>query len=132
MAEPAAGSAEADSAASSDSGSESDASDASSASSSASDSGAGAADMDASLMDRVMRAEEAVAKDASEWGAHDRLVRLLREANLRERLREAREAMSARFPLDETRWREWIADEVRLTKGKRARRGEIVGGLYFF
>jgi len=130
MAEPAAGSAEADSAASSDSGSESDASDASSASSSASDSGAGAADMDASLMDRVMRAEEAVAKDASEWGAHDRLVRLLREANLRERLREAREAMSARFPLDETRWREWIADEVRLTKGKRARRGEIVGGLF--
>jgi hypothetical protein len=86
--------------------------------------------MDASLMDRVMRAEEAVAKDASEWGAHDRLVRLLREANLRERLREAREAMSARFPLDETRWREWIADEVRLTKGKRARRGEIVGGLF--
>ena len=130
MAEPAAGSAEADSAASSDSGSESDASDASSSSSSASDSGAGAADMDASLMDRVMRAEEAVAKDASEWGAHDRLVRLLREANLRERLREAREAMSARFPLDETRWREWIADEVRLTKGKRARRGEIVGGLF--
>ena len=86
--------------------------------------------MDASLMDRVMRAEEAVAKDASEWSAHDRLVRLLREANLRERLREAREAMSARFPLDETRWREWIADEVRLTKGKRARRGEIVGGLF--
>ena len=57
-------------------------------------------------------------------------MRLLRDANLRERLRDAREAMSSRFPLNETQWREWIADEVRHTKGKREARATVVGALF--
>ena len=38
--------------------------------------------------------------------------------------------MSARFPLNESQWREWISDEVKATKGKPSRRAKIVGALF--
>lgn len=40
------------------------------------------------------------------------LLALLKEAKMKERLRSARADISARFPLPETFWREWIADEI--------------------
>ena len=85
---------------------------------------------DESLMDQIMRTEQALEKDPTRYASHAKLVRLLRDANLRERLRDAREAMSSRFPLNETQWREWIADEVRHTKGKREARATVVGALF--
>ena len=85
---------------------------------------------DESLMDQIMRTEQALQRDPTRYASHAKLVRLLRDANLRERLRDAREAMSSRFPLNETQWREWIADEVRHTKGKREARATVVGALF--
>ncbi len=37
---------------------------------------------------------------------------LLRRCRLRSRVRAAREAQAARFPLTEALWRQWIEDEV--------------------
>jgi hypothetical protein len=39
-------------------------------------------------------------------------VALLRRCRLRSRVRAAREAQAARFPLTEALWRQWIEDEV--------------------
>jgi hypothetical protein len=39
-------------------------------------------------------------------------ITVLRKCKLWERLRKAREAMSDRFPLSETLWREWLTDEL--------------------
>ena len=38
---------------------------------------------------------------------------LLKKCNLRQRLRDAREAMSEEFPLPEALWKEWISDELK-------------------
>lgn len=40
------------------------------------------------------------------------LLALLKEAKMKERFRTARADISARFPLPETFWRDWIADEI--------------------
>jgi hypothetical protein len=41
-------------------------------------------------------------------------VTALRKAGLLEKLRAAREAMNAMFPLTSSMWREWCQDEARL------------------
>ena len=40
-------------------------------------------------------------------------IALLRECNMRERTRTAREAMHSRFPFSESIWLEWLQDELR-------------------
>ena len=83
-------------------------------------------------MDSIMKLERVIASGdgANDFHAHSKLVAALRVAGLKQRLRDAREAMSAKFPLDETRWREWISDEVRATTRTRRKRREIVGPLF--
>ena len=86
---------------------------------------------DEKTMKAIMKLEESLEDNPAGYTVHAKLVRLLRAAGgLKQRLRDAREAMSARFPLNETQWREWISDEVRDTKGKPTKRGKIVGGLF--
>ena len=45
------------------------------------------------------------------------LISLLRRAGLLEKLREAREAMNAIFPLSPLLWMQWAEDESRLVAG---------------
>ena len=47
-----------------------------------------------------------------DYDAHTMLIQVLRRCGMRERLREARNAMHAIFPMTETMWLEWIEDEV--------------------
>lgn len=86
---------------------------------------------DDETMTAIMRLERAVEENPVHYEAHDALVQLLRAcAVFKRRLRAAREAMAARFPLNEQRWREWIADEVRASRGKPGRRAKVVGALF--
>ena len=85
---------------------------------------------DESTMDRIMKLERVVANTPARYNAHVALIRELRAAKLRERARRAREAFAGSFALNENQWREWIADEVAETKGKKNARGEIVGPLF--
>lgn len=86
---------------------------------------------DESAMAKIMKLERRLESDPGDYGAHVQLCASLREwPSLRRRLRDAREAFAERFPLNETQWREWISDEVRATKGRRKRRGKVVGALF--
>ena len=101
---------------------------------SASDSDDGDEDVampDESAMDKIMKLERRLESDPGDYAAHVQLCASLREwPSLRRRLGDAREAFATRFPLNETQWREWISDEVRWTKGRRKRRGKVVGALF--
>ena len=86
---------------------------------------------DESATAKIMKLERRLESDPGDYGAHVQLCASLREwPSLRRRLRDAREAFAERFPLNETQWREWIADEVRHTKGKREARATVVGALF--
>ena len=86
---------------------------------------------DESAMDKIMKLERRLESDPGDYAAHVQLCASLREwPSLRRRLGDAREAFATRFPLNETQWREWISDEVRWTKGRRKRRGKVVGALF--
>ena len=88
---------------------------------------------DEQTLTTIMKLEKSLEDNPTSYATHNKLVRVLREAAggaLKRRLRAARESMSARFPLNETQWREWIADEVRATRGKRSRRAKTVGRLF--
>ena len=86
---------------------------------------------DESATAKIMKLERRLESDPGDYGAHVQLCASLREwPSLRRRLRDAREAFAERFPLNETQWREWISDEVRATKGRRKRRGKVVGALF--
>jgi hypothetical protein len=84
----------------------------------------------------IMKLERSLEDNPASYAAHNKLVRLLRDVSrvggsLKRRLADAREAMSARFPLHEAQWREWISDEVVATRGKGgSRRAKVVGGLF--
>ena len=64
-------------------------------------------------LELVMELERACeASNHADRGECVRLIDACRAANLRERLREARERAVALHALDETRWSEWIQDEL--------------------
>ena len=86
---------------------------------------------DESATAKIMKLERRLESDPGDYGAHVQLCASLREwPSLRRRLRDAREAFAVRFPLNEKQWREWISDAVRATKGRRKRRGKVVGALF--
>ena len=68
--------------------------------------------MSAADADRIMALEAALAANPNQYDAHAEYVELLRRCRLRARARAAREAMAARFPLNEAQWRAWLADEA--------------------
>lgn len=45
------------------------------------------------------------------------LIEMLRKCKMRARLREARQAMRARFPLSEALWLDWVSDELESVEG---------------
>ncbi|KAJ1625037.1 hypothetical protein T492DRAFT_880801 [Pavlovales sp. CCMP2436] len=85
--------------------------------------GTGEADADADVaiavpppVHEIVAAEAAalhghLAQNPRLYDAHTRLIQLLCSAGDVAGAREAREAMSAQFPLAESLWRAWIADE---------------------
>ncbi|MDB9925124.1 hypothetical protein OAD67_02560 [bacterium] len=83
-----------------------------------------------STMDKIMRLERVLTDTPTKYNGHVHLIRELRTAKLKERLREARQAFSDRFALNPIQWREWISDEIANTKGRKQKRAEIVGPLF--
>ena len=69
----------------------------------------GASDADLAA---VMALEQSLQTHPEDYNLHAQYVALLRRCGVRARLREAREAQAARFPLTEHMWRDWIDDEV--------------------
>ncbi|VFQ84839.1 unnamed protein product [Cuscuta campestris] len=61
-----------------------------------------------------------LSKNPSNYDAHVQYIRALRKQGDIEKLRLAREAMSAIFPLSPDMWQEWIKDEMSLSSGSEA------------
>jgi hypothetical protein len=77
-----------------------------------------------STMEHIMALERLITQTPTKYNAHVHLIKLLRTAKLKERLKNAREVFSDRFALNETQWRLWIADAVADTKGKKGKQRE--------
>jgi squamous cell carcinoma antigen recognized by T-cells 3 len=60
----------------------------------------------------IMELETRLETNAHDYDAHVALIDVLRRCHLLERLREARRAMHARFPMAPTLWMDWISDEL--------------------
>ena len=58
-----------------------------------------------STMEHIMALERLITQTPTKYNAHVHLIKLLRTAKLKERLKNAREVFSDRFALNETRWR---------------------------
>eukprot|EP00241_Pyramimonas_parkeae_P019969 CAMPEP_0114318002 /NCGR_PEP_ID=MMETSP0059-20121206/24285_1 /TAXON_ID=36894 /ORGANISM="Pyramimonas parkeae, Strain CCMP726" /LENGTH=164 /DNA_ID=CAMNT_0001444533 /DNA_START=151 /DNA_END=641 /DNA_ORIENTATION=- len=63
-------------------------------------------------LERLMSIESSLKQDVRQYDQHVEYLSLLKQCKLRERLREAREAFSEEFPLSESLWKEWLADEL--------------------
>lgn len=71
-------------------------------------------DDDAQLNLEVQTLEAALSNNPSDYDAHVNYIRALRKLGDIEKLRQARDAMSALFPLSPDMWREWVRDETTL------------------
>jgi hypothetical protein len=71
------------------------------------DGGVGDADLAA-----VMALEQSLQTHPYDYALHAQYVALLRRCRLRGRVRAARDAQAALFPLTEQQWREWVEDEI--------------------
>ena len=68
-------------------------------------------------MHAILALEGRLEANPNLYDAHVQLIEVLRRCRMRERLREARRAMQARFPLTEALWAEWAADEIEAAQG---------------
>lgn len=73
-------------------------------------------ELDAELMSKLMAVEASLTDNPRNYEQHMQHISLLRQTSLRQRLREARSAMADLFPLTETMWSEWIADELEMVE----------------
>ncbi|XP_024528014.1 squamous cell carcinoma antigen recognized by T-cells 3 isoform X1 [Selaginella moellendorffii] len=67
--------------------------------------------------DELAAVEVALAANPDSYEAHEQYVAALRKAGHLDRLRAAREAMNALFPIPGRMWREWARDEANLLDG---------------
>ncbi|CAN6475359.1 unnamed protein product [Victoria cruziana] len=72
--------------------------------------------------------EQAVLYNPNDYDAHVQYIKSLRKAGEIEKLRAARESMSALFPLTPTMWQEWASDESSLSTSSEA--FATVKGIY--
>jgi len=63
-------------------------------------------------MNLIMELEARLERNPSDYDAHIQFIQVLRKCGMKERIREARRAMQAIFPLNESLWLDWIADEL--------------------
>ncbi|KAF8016112.1 hypothetical protein BT93_H1598 [Corymbia citriodora subsp. variegata] len=76
-------------------------------------------DSDAEAQDKLQieALESELYNNPSNYDAHLQYIRLVRKTGDLNKLRQAREAMSALFPLTPTMWQEWARDEASLMVG---------------
>ncbi|KAF9999020.1 RNA-binding protein 4F [Modicella reniformis] len=67
--------------------------------------------MDEVSSDTIATLKTSLKQDPNQYELHTQLIVLLKNTDMLDELRQAREAMSAAFPLTEELWIEWIADE---------------------
>nr|XP_027113324.1 squamous cell carcinoma antigen recognized by T-cells 3 [Coffea arabica] len=77
-------------------------------------------DDEAQLNLQIQTLEAELSNNPSNYDAHVQYIRALRKQGDVEKLRQAREAMSALFPLSPELWREWARDETTLSSGPEA------------
>ncbi|KAL3515786.1 hypothetical protein ACH5RR_022688 [Cinchona calisaya] len=77
-------------------------------------------DDEAQLNLQIQTLETELSSNPSHYDAHVQYIRALRKQADVEKLRQAREAMSALFPLSPELWREWARDETTLISGPEA------------
>ncbi|XP_059648322.1 uncharacterized protein LOC132294468 [Cornus florida] len=88
--------------------------------SSDSDSDSDNSDSDAEQNLQIETLETELSNNHANYDAHVQYIRALRKQGEIEKLRQAREAMSALFPLTPTMWQEWAKDETSLCSGPEA------------
>ncbi|GAB4820618.1 hypothetical protein N2152v2_007664 [Parachlorella kessleri] len=81
-------------------------------SSSDSESDLDAADVSEEDSRRIMELEAALQENPNQYDTHVQYLEVLRRCGMKERLREARHAMAALFPLSESLWLDWVGDEL--------------------
>ncbi|CAL1385168.1 unnamed protein product [Linum trigynum] len=72
---------------------------------------------DSQLAEQLKELEYELAANPSNYDAHVECIKLLRRMGELEKLRQAREAMNALFPLTPSMWQEWAKDEASLSSG---------------
>ncbi|XP_065870636.1 uncharacterized protein [Euphorbia lathyris] len=83
---------------------------------------------DSQLNEELKTLELQLSSNPSNYDAHVQYIKLLRKMGEIEKLRQAREAMSAIFPLTPSMWQEWTKDEASLSTGPEA--SSVVQKLY--
>ncbi|KAJ9174854.1 hypothetical protein P3X46_013455 [Hevea brasiliensis] len=78
--------------------------------------------------DELKTLEAELSTNPSNYYAHVQCIKLLRKMGEIEKLRQAREAMSAVFPLTPAMWQEWAKDEASLSSGAEV--SSVVETLY--
>ena len=63
-------------------------------------------------MNLIIELEARLEAAPSDYDAYVQFIDVLRRCSMRERLKEVRRAMQARFPLSESLWLDWITDEL--------------------
>ena len=81
-------------------------------SSSSDDSDFNDVDISEADMTLIMNLEAQLEQNPSLYDAYVQFIDVLRRCKMKERLREARRAMQARYPLSEELWLDWITDEL--------------------
>eukprot|EP00249_Psilotum_nudum_P016992 c26096_g1_i2 orf=158-2560(+) len=66
---------------------------------------------------QLQQLEATLTASPTKYEAHVEYISALRRTSQLDKLRSAREAMNALFPLNPTMWREWTQDEARLVSG---------------
>lgn len=77
-------------------------------------------DDEAQLNLQIQTLEAELSNNPSNYDSHVQYIRALRKKGDVEKLRRAREAMNALFPLSPELWREWARDETALSSGPEA------------
>ncbi|CAL1353115.1 unnamed protein product [Linum trigynum] len=72
---------------------------------------------DSQLAEQLKQLESELEANPSNYDAHVECIKLLRRMGELEKLRQAREAMNALFPLTPSMWQEWAKDEASLSSG---------------
>ncbi|MCD7458196.1 hypothetical protein HAX54_037515 [Datura stramonium] len=75
---------------------------------------------DAQQNEQIQALETELLNKPSNYDTHIQYIKALRKQGDIEKLRQAREAMSAIFPLSSEMWQEWIKDEISLCSGPDA------------
>ncbi|WCJ18710.1 Squamous cell carcinoma antigen recognized by T-cells 3 [Euphorbia peplus] len=83
---------------------------------------------DSQLNEELKTLELHLSTNPSNYDSHVQYIKLLRKMGEIEKLRQAREAMSAIFPLTPSMWQEWTKDEASLSTGPEA--SSVVQKLY--